>query len=115
MYGMSSSITDFGNGRSPSYELEYLGEPYWKGNPLWTELSPAWHVDKIHTPLLLLHGENDPAVGISNSREMWTALTVLKRPVEFITYPREGHGFREPNHRIDACRRTVAWFDRYLK
>jgi dipeptidyl aminopeptidase/acylaminoacyl peptidase len=115
MYGMSSLITDFGNGRSPSYELEYLGEPYWKGNPLWTELSPAWHVDKIHTPLLLLHGENDPAVGISNSREMWTALTVLKRPVEFITYPREGHGFREPNHRIDACRRTVAWFDRYLK
>jgi dipeptidyl aminopeptidase/acylaminoacyl peptidase len=115
MYGMSSLITDFGNGRSPSYELEYLGEPYWKGNPLWTELSPAWHVDKIHTPLLLMHGENDPAVGISNSREMWTALTVLKRPVEFITYPREGHGFREPNHRIDACRRTVAWFDRYLK
>ncbi|MDZ4803907.1 MAG: S9 family peptidase [Candidatus Eisenbacteria bacterium] len=115
MYGFSSLITDFGNGQSPSYELEFLGDPYWKGNRLWTELSPAWHVDRIHTPLLLLHGEHDPAVGISNSREMWTALTVLRRPVDFITYPREGHGFREPNHRIDASRRTLAWFDRWLR
>lgn len=114
MYGMSSLVTDFGNGRHPSYELEYLGEPYWKGNPLWTAQSPAWFADRIRTPLLLLHGEEDGSVGISNSREMWTALTVLRRPVEFVRYPRAGHGFHEPNHRIDATRRLDEWLERWL-
>jgi dipeptidyl aminopeptidase/acylaminoacyl peptidase len=115
MYGMSSLVTDFGNGRHPSYELEYLGEPYWKGNPLWTAQSPAWFADRIRTPLLLLHGEEDGSVGISNSREMWTALTVLRRPVEFVRYPRAGHGFHEPNHRIDATRRLDEWLSRWLR
>ncbi|MFN2514215.1 MAG: prolyl oligopeptidase family serine peptidase [Pyrinomonadaceae bacterium] len=30
-------------------------------------------------------------------------------------YPREGHGLREPKHRVDALERTLAWFDRHLK
>jgi hypothetical protein len=36
-------------------------------------------------------------------------------PVQFVHYPREGHGVREPNHKLDEMRRCLAWFDRYLK
>src|SRR5262249_36735560 len=35
--------------------------------------------------------------------------------VQFVHYPREGHGLREPNHRTDEIRRCLAWFDKYLK
>jgi len=31
-----------------------------------------------------------------------------------VRYPREGHGLREPKHRVDALERTLAWFDRYV-
>jgi dipeptidyl aminopeptidase/acylaminoacyl peptidase len=35
--------------------------------------------------------------------------------VEVVYYPDEGHGFNKLEHQIDAARRIVAWFDRYLK
>jgi dipeptidyl aminopeptidase/acylaminoacyl peptidase len=40
-----------------------------------------------------------------------------RRGVEtvLVRYPREGHGLREPAHRVDALERTLTWFDRYLK
>jgi dipeptidyl aminopeptidase/acylaminoacyl peptidase len=47
--------------------------------------------------------------------EMYMGLK--RRSVEsvFVRYPREGHGLREPKHRVDALERTLAWFDRFLK
>jgi hypothetical protein len=46
---------------------------------------------------------------------MFTALKKLGRTVEFVRYPREGHGFQEPNHRVDVLERILIWFDRWLK
>lgn len=44
-------------------------------------------------------------------------MALKRRGVEtvFVRYPREGHGLREPRHRVDALERTIAWFDRFLK
>jgi dipeptidyl aminopeptidase/acylaminoacyl peptidase len=54
-------------------------------------------------------------VHITQAEEMYTALK--RRGVEtvLVRYPREGHGLREPKHRVDALERTLAWFDRFLK
>ncbi len=40
-----------------------------------------------------------------------------RRGVEtvLVRYPREGHGLREPKHRVDGLERTLAWFDKFLK
>ena len=43
-----------------------------------------------------------------------TALRSLGIPAEFVHYPREGHGLREPRHRADAMQRALAWFDRWI-
>lgn len=52
----------------------------------------------------------------SNSKEMYQALKVLGKPVEFVIYPREGHGIsREPNHIVDKMNRILDWFEKYLK
>lgn len=77
--------------------------------------SALGHVDKARTPTLILQGADDLRVPKPQSDELFAALVWKKVPVEYVVYPREGHGFRERAHRLDACRRLVAWFDKYLQ
>ena len=80
--------------------------------------SPFAYVRNMKTPLLLIHSENDFRVPISDAEQVFTALKKLRRTVEFVRYPREGHELSrsgEPRHRIDRLERMMAWFDRYCK
>ncbi len=115
LYGIALLFSDFGNSDNPSWEPDYLGALPWEAPELYLERSPFTHAHKIKAPLLLLHGESDRNTFISNSQELFTALKKLGRTVEFIRYPREGHGFREPNHLVDMMERILRWFDRWLK
>lgn len=91
-----------------------FGMPWDDYDLLW-RWSPLRYVRDAQTPTLFLHGEQDNDVHITQAEEMYMALR--RRGVEtvLVRYPREGHGFREPRHRIDALERTLAWFDKYLK
>ena len=93
---------------------EFGGFPWDNFDLLW-QWSPLRYVRQVQTPTLFLHGENDNDVHITQAEEMYMALK--RRGVEtvFVRYPREGHGLREPRHRVDALERTVSWFDRYVK
>jgi dipeptidyl aminopeptidase/acylaminoacyl peptidase len=98
----------------------YFGYDYWEKaidmNSLWVGRAPQTFVSSITTPTLILHGTEDQYTDISNSREMYRALKELGRTVEFVTYPRAGHGLRtEPNQYINSLERTVDWFVRFLK
>jgi len=115
LYGIALLFSDFGNSNNPSWEHDYLGAMPWEEPELYLERSPFVHAHKIKAPLLLLHGESDRNTFISNSQELFTALKKLGRFVEFVRYPREGHGFREPNHLVDTLERILMWFDRWLK
>ena len=61
--------------------------------------------------MLILHGDSDGNTFIANSQEMYTALRLQGKTVEFVHYPREGHGFYEPQHRLDEMRRVQSWFE----
>lgn len=93
---------------------EFGGFPWDNFDMLW-QWSPLRYVRQVQTPTLFIHGENDNDVHITQAEEMYMALK--RRGVEtvFVRYPREGHGLREPKHRIDALERTINWFDRYVK
>jgi dipeptidyl aminopeptidase/acylaminoacyl peptidase len=93
---------------------EFGGFPWDNFDVLW-QWSPLRFVRQVQTPTLFIHGENDNDVHITQAEEMYMALK--RRDVEtvLVRYPREGHGLREPKHRVDALERTLAWFDRYLK
>ena len=93
---------------------EFGGFPWDNYDLLW-QWSPIRYVRQVQTPTLFLHGENDNDVHITQAEEMYMGLK--RRGVEsvLVRYPREGHGLREPKHRVDALERTIAWFDRYLK
>jgi dipeptidyl aminopeptidase/acylaminoacyl peptidase len=93
---------------------EFGGFPWDNYDLLW-QWSPLRYVRQAQTPTMFIHGEQDNDVHITQAEEMYTALK--RRGVEsvLVRYPREGHGLREPKHRVDALERTVAWFDRFLK
>ena len=93
---------------------EFNGMPWDNYDKLW-ERSPVAHIKKAKTPLLIIHGELDNDVHITQAEEMYTGLKMRDVEAVFVRYPREGHGFREPRHREDQVSRTIAWFDRYLQ
>jgi len=96
-----------------------FGEHHWKGNP-WEnpdrllERSPLQYVDRVETPLLLVHGEGDLRCPIEQSDQMYIALKRQGKPVVYTRYPDEFHGFTQPLHRLDRYERLVAWFEHYL-
>jgi dipeptidyl aminopeptidase/acylaminoacyl peptidase len=93
---------------------EFGGFPWDNYDLLW-QWSPLRYARQAQTPTLFIHGEQDNDVHITQAEEMYMALR--RRGVEtvLVRYPREGHGLREPKHRVDSLERTLAWFDRFLK
>jgi dipeptidyl aminopeptidase/acylaminoacyl peptidase len=71
-------------------------------------------VPKITAPLLIMHGEDDPQVPPYESAQFVAALKKSGKPHVYITYPKEGHGFVQREHRLDAWRKETAFLRRYL-
>jgi len=82
-------------------------EKYW-------ERSPLKYIDRAKTPTLIIHGAADPRVPPGQSLELYTALKWKGVPVEYVTYPREGHGVAERAHQLDFMHRVLGWFEKYL-
>ena len=84
---------------------------------LWRQ-SPLSNVANVRTPLLMLQGEEDRRCRPSDNIQLFTALRVLGRTVEFVLYPEESHVYftsGRPDRRIDHMTRMLDWFDRYVK
>ncbi len=120
MYGIFSFFTDFSNSWQPIFEKMYFGYYYWERPIDWNNLfisrSPAFFVESIKTPVLILQGDQDVYTNIANSQEMYQALKALGRDVQYVVYPREGHGIRnEPQHYLNMLTKGLDWFNKYLK
>ncbi|MFR9166189.1 MAG: prolyl oligopeptidase family serine peptidase [Dysgonomonas sp.] len=87
----------------------------WNNKELYVGQSPLFNADKIHTPLLLIHGTADTNVPIGESIQMYTALKILGRPVEFIEVKKENHGVADYNRRIKWNYSIYAWFAKWLQ
>jgi len=75
--------------------------------------------DRITTPLLLLHAENDLRCPISESYQLFVLLRKRKHTVEMVRYPGVSHlidfpDYGTPEQRLDRLRRTVEWFERFV-
>jgi len=71
-------------------------------------------VDKVKTPLLVMHGENDPQVPPADSAFFVKALREHHKTVFYFTYPGELHGFAQPAHRLDAWEKQLAFLENYI-
>jgi dipeptidyl aminopeptidase/acylaminoacyl peptidase len=108
MYGSTDFGWDFG------WEL---GARPWEDPGRFLRQSPLTYVDAVHTPLLIVHGEMDLRCSVDQADQLFTALKVLEREVEYVRYPEQSHGMARigrPSLRKDRLERYVAWFRRYL-
>ena len=83
---------------------------------LWRS-SPLRNARNVRTPLLMLQAEEDRVCPPADNEQLFTALKVLGRKVEYILYPDEHHEMKNhgrPDRRIDRLERILAWFDRHL-
>ncbi|MBV9265371.1 MAG: S9 family peptidase, partial [Acidobacteriaceae bacterium] len=71
-------------------------------------------VDKIRTPLLILHGENDPQVPPYESVQFVDALKAHHKVYYYFTYPNELHGFAQREHRLDAWNKELVFLQKYI-
>ena len=115
MFGIFHLQTDYSNSELSRWDNEYMGAYYWEDPEIYRRLSPGSYIEHIKTPTLILHGDDDSNTFISNSKELYQALRHRGVTTQFVHYPREGHGLREPNHRMDEVRRALAWMDRFLR
>jgi dipeptidyl aminopeptidase/acylaminoacyl peptidase len=95
---------------SPSYASGYFGDLA-TNSKLYTAHSPVRYLEQCHTPVLVLHGEADPRVPISQGEEFYNGLRFLGRDTLMVRYPREPHIFTEREHQIDSLQRILAWYD----
>lgn len=112
--GMSDLATEFGTEDGPAYDEWFYGLPYEKPEGF-AKSSPMTYVRNVHTPTLLLHGENDRTDPLAQSQMFYRALKRYGVESEFVIYPREPHGLQEEKHLIDRLNRVVRWFDSHLK
>jgi dipeptidyl aminopeptidase/acylaminoacyl peptidase len=96
------------------YEKSLLGDPE-KDRKAYEAASPITYLHNAKAPLLVLQGENDPRVPKEEAEQVVKLLQADGKTVDVHYYPNEGHGFDKRENRIDAIRRTVEWFDKYLK
>ncbi len=109
MFGSS----DFG------YELgQIFGGTPWRQLKRYRQQSPLTLVEKIKTPLLIIHSEQDLRCPIAEAEQLFTSLKVLGRETELVRFEGESHGLSRggrPQNRAERLRRILAWFDARMK
>jgi dipeptidyl aminopeptidase/acylaminoacyl peptidase len=112
--GMTDLATEFGTEARSAGDEWYYGVPY-ENLAGFQKSSPITFIKNARTPTLILQGEADTTDPISQSQMLYRGLKRYHVPAEFVVYPREPHGLREPKHIADRYRRSLEWADKYLK
>lgn len=90
-----------------------MGAPPWADPQRYIRNSPIFFADRIHTPLLILHGHDDQ-LPIGQAEEMFSALYRQNKDAELVTYWGEGHFVASPGNVRDLYGRVFRWLDEHL-
>ena len=115
--GISNKLSKIGTSDIP-HELREVHDLKWPWEDwnLFLQRSPIYHVDKARTPILILHGQDDPRVHPGQSMELYRHLKLrTDTPVRLVLYPGEGHGNRRAASRLDYSLRMMQWMQHYLQ
>jgi dipeptidyl aminopeptidase/acylaminoacyl peptidase len=114
--GVYDLRTFMGEGNAWRLVPDYFGYP-WEAQELLDANSPISFVDKINTPLLIMHNDLDLRTGVTQSEMLYKSLKILNKPVEYIRYPGEGHELSRsgnPKRMMDRLIRVIEFFERYV-
>lgn len=109
----------WGTGMSRMFQYEHtqsrLGATLWERPDLYLENSPIFNIDKINTPVLILHNDEDSAVPWYQGIEFFVAMRRLNKPAWLLNYNGEPHWPLKWQNRLDFNRRLFQFFEHYLK
>lgn len=109
----SVGTSDFG-----FVDLESYPSKPWEEMTFYRQVSPLTFVEQIRTPLLIEHQEEDYRCPMEQAEQLYTALKVLRRTVEFVRYPESSHGMSrtgKPWLRVHRLKTILDWFGRYIE
>ena len=115
--GISDHTSYWGEGYwGYSYSQVSMANEYpWTNKHLFVDQSPLYRADKIHTPLLFLHGTADNNVPVGESIQLYTALKVLGRPTAMVLVDGQDHHIIDYGKRIKWQNTIFAWFSKWLQ
>src|SRR5438093_1342151 len=95
-------------------EWEFKGPP-WKNRELYRKWSPHEYAQNFKTPTLVVHGQNDYRVNVSEGFQLFTTLQRLKIPSKFLYFPDEGHWVLKPQNSRLWYKTVNDWVDQWCK
>jgi len=113
--GLSNFQSYYGENRIDQWLIPFFGASVYDDPAVYARSSPIAFIKNVKTPTLVLVGERDAECPAPQSREFWHALKTLGVPADLVIYANEGHAILDPEHQRDIVRRSLAWFDKYLK
>jgi dipeptidyl aminopeptidase/acylaminoacyl peptidase len=112
---VSDWMSEYGAGANYDMELWYLGGDPWTNPEHWRERSSLTHADRVRTPTLLHHGDEDTTDAPFHSLNYFAALRKFGAPARLIRYPGEPHDFQQPLHLRIRDTQDIAWMQRYVR
>jgi dipeptidyl aminopeptidase/acylaminoacyl peptidase len=112
--GLADWLSYYGTNDIDTWMIPYFGNNVYDDATVYARSSPINYVKQVKTPTLMVAGDRDAEVPVTQSYEYWHALRDLGVPTQLVIYPGEGHLFYKPADQQDVARRVTGWFDRYL-
>lgn len=113
--GVTNLMSFTGTADIPGFLPDYFHGQPWDNFEAYAKHSAMFNVKGVTTPTLILHGEKDVRVPLSQGQEFYNALKQQDCPVQMVIYPRAPHGVQEPKFILDIGRRQLDWFEQYIR
>nr|WP_321983423.1 S9 family peptidase [uncultured Lichenicoccus sp.] len=113
--GISNWQSYYGENGIDQWMLPFFGASVYADPAIYARSSPIAFINQVRTPTFEYAGDADIECPLPQTQEFYHALHTMGVPTQFVVYPGQGHGMKDPASSADADRRTLAWFDRYLK
>ena len=108
--GISDWKSYYGENSIDQWMIPFFGKSVYDDPAIYARSSAIEYIKNVKTPTLVVVGDRDGECPAPQSYEFWHALRAEGVKTQLVVYPNEGHGFRDPAHRLDVIERALDWF-----
>lgn len=112
--GIADWQSYYGENSIDQWMIPFFGASVYDDPAVYAKSSAINYIKNVTTPTLAVVGDRDGECPAPQSYEFWHALRDEHVPTQLVVYPDEGHGFTNPEHRIDVLERALGWFEQYM-